>query len=74
MTHNLKIITPKDFINPKKPWPQIECLQDICRVNGYKLKERFAIYDKFINKTEFISNKIKKIIDKLILNDNRTVF
>lgn len=64
----------KDYINPKKPWPQIEYLKKICEVNGYKLKERFPIYDKYINKTEFISNKVKKIIDNIIINDNRTDF
>ena len=64
----------KDYINPKKPWPQIEHLKKICEGNSYRLKERFPIYDKFINKTEFISNKIKKIIDNIVLNDNRTDF
>ena len=64
----------KDFINPKKPWPQIEHLKKICEVNGYELKERFPIYDKFIKKTEFISNKVKKIIDYISINDNRTEF
>ncbi len=62
----------KDFINPKKPWPQITYLKKICEINGYTLKERFPIYDKFINKTEFRSNKIKKIIDIININDNRT--
>ncbi len=64
----------KDYINPKKPWPQIEHLKKVCEENGYTLKERFPIYDKFINKTEFISNNIKKIIDNIIINDNRTDF
>jgi len=64
----------KDFINPKNPWPQIEHLKKICKMNGYTLKERFPIYDKFISKTEFISNKVKKIIDNININDNRTGF
>jgi FO synthase subunit 1 len=63
-----------DLINPKKPWPQIEYLKEVCKVNGYTLKERFPIYDKFINKTEFISNKVKNIIDNIDINDNRTDF
>ncbi|MFX0071030.1 MAG: 7,8-didemethyl-8-hydroxy-5-deazariboflavin synthase subunit CofG [Candidatus Hermodarchaeota archaeon] len=53
----------KDYINPKKPWPQIDYLERICKQEGYILKERLPIYDKFIKKSEFMSENIKKRID-----------
>jgi FO synthase subunit 1 len=55
----------KDYINPKNPWPQIEKLNQICERRGYKLKERLPIYDKYIEKTEFLSETIKKKIDSI---------
>ena len=49
-----------DYINPSQPWPNIEELRQICSYNGFQLKERLPIYDKFINKEGFISENIKK--------------
>lgn len=51
-----------DHINPEHFWPQIDHLTKICKQNGFVLKERLPIYDKFINKSEFTSENIKKII------------
>ena len=49
-----------DFINPRNPWPQIEELSKICSNNGFQLRERLPVYDKFIKKEGFISENIKK--------------
>ncbi len=57
-----------DYINPDHLWPQINHLKTICRNLGYKLKERLPIYEKFIQKSEFCSVNIKKIIDNINLN------
>ncbi|MFX1463778.1 MAG: 7,8-didemethyl-8-hydroxy-5-deazariboflavin synthase subunit CofG [Promethearchaeota archaeon] len=57
-----------DYINPENKWPQIDDLKKICIDNGYFLKERLPIYDKFINKEGFCSENIKKIIDNINLN------
>jgi len=51
-----------DFINPGKPWPQIEQLSKICSINGFQLRERLPVYDKFIKKEGFIPENIKKKI------------
>lgn len=56
-----------DFINPKNKWPQIGFLTRICENIGYKLKERLPVYPKFINKSSFLSNKIKKVVNKYSL-------
>ena len=49
-----------DFINPGNPWPQIEDLNKICSNNGFQLRERLPVYDKFIKKEGYISENIKK--------------
>jgi FO synthase subunit 1 len=56
-----------DYINPKFSWPQIDYLKNICNNEGYILKERLPIYNKFINKTEFCPKNIKKTIDNIII-------
>ncbi|MFX1572154.1 MAG: 7,8-didemethyl-8-hydroxy-5-deazariboflavin synthase subunit CofG [Promethearchaeota archaeon] len=57
-----------DYINPEREWPQIDKLTQICENKGYKLKERLPIYEKFINKSEFCDENIKKTIDNINLN------
>ena len=54
-----------DYINPSKPWPMIEELDQICSRSGFHLKERLPIYDKFINKEGFISENIKKKLQSI---------
>jgi FO synthase subunit 1 len=54
-----------DYINPNHPWPQIEYLTKICKKEGYELKERLPIYDKFIKKDGFCSEKIKSVIKNI---------
>ncbi len=54
-----------DYINPHHKWPQIDHLSRICEKQGYLLKERLPIYDKFINDKEFCSETIKKTINNI---------
>jgi len=54
-----------DYINPNHPWPQVEYLTKICKKEGYELKERLPIYEKFIKKDGFCSEKIRSIIKKI---------
>ena len=55
-----------DYINPEKKWPLIDELKSICKTQGYILKERLPIYDKYIQRKGFCSEKIKKTIDNII--------
>ncbi len=55
-----------DYINPTHPWPQIDYLTKICKKEGYELKERLPIYEKFIRKEGFCSKKIKAVINKIM--------
>ncbi len=52
-----------DYINPNNEWPQIEHLEKMCNQQGFELKERLPIYKKYINKSEFFSDNIKKVIN-----------
>jgi FO synthase subunit 1 len=54
-----------DYINPKKDWPQIDELNKVCESQGYLLKERLPIYNKYIQRQGFCSENIKKTIDNI---------
>ncbi|MDR3223255.1 MAG: 7,8-didemethyl-8-hydroxy-5-deazariboflavin synthase subunit CofG [Methanobrevibacter sp.] len=47
----------KDYVNPDCKWPQINELQKFSMELGFKLKERLAIYDKYINE-EYLNQKL----------------
>ncbi|MDR0912056.1 MAG: 7,8-didemethyl-8-hydroxy-5-deazariboflavin synthase subunit CofG [Methanobrevibacter sp.] len=47
-----------DYVNPEAEWPKIEELKILTNDAGFKLNERLAIYDKYIN-NEFLDEKIK---------------
>jgi len=53
----------RDEINPYKPWPEIEHLKKVCKAEGFELKERLPIYDKFIRKKNFISSQINNVME-----------
>lgn len=58
----------KDYVNPEAPWPEIEYMDNLTRDTGLDLKERLAIYDKYINNdflNEDILNKTIKLKNKL---------
>ncbi|MGN1363036.1 MAG: 7,8-didemethyl-8-hydroxy-5-deazariboflavin synthase subunit CofG [Methanobrevibacter sp.] len=43
-----------DYVNKTSPWPTLDHLNEITEDAGYQLKERLAVYDKYINK-EYLS-------------------
>ncbi len=58
----------KDYVNPEAPWPEIERMRNLTLDAGFKLKERLAIYDKYINNdylNENILNKTLKLKNEL---------
>lgn len=54
-----------DYINPEYSWPTIDFLEKICKSNGYELKERLPIYEKYIYKKEFCPENIRKTINNI---------
>ena len=47
----------EDYVNPSSPWPTLEKLEKLTNDAGYELKERLAIYEKYINE-KYIENPI----------------
>jgi len=41
-------VTP-DYINPRHPWPHLVELAAACRANGFTLRPRPPIYDRYVN-------------------------
>ncbi|MFX0105169.1 MAG: 7,8-didemethyl-8-hydroxy-5-deazariboflavin synthase subunit CofG [Candidatus Hodarchaeota archaeon] len=54
-----------DYINPENKWPQIDDLNKICETLGFKLKERLPIYNRYIQRSDYCPENIKKIIDNI---------
>lgn len=64
----------KDYVNPEAPWPEIDHMNDLTNDAGFVLKERLAVYDKYINNdflNEDILNKTLKL--KMDLNKDITL-
>ncbi|MDL2271125.1 7,8-didemethyl-8-hydroxy-5-deazariboflavin synthase subunit CofG, partial [Methanobrevibacter sp. OttesenSCG-928-I08] len=55
----------QDYVNPTSPWPSIEHLERLTINAGYVLKERLAIYEKYIN-NEWLNEDLLKKINQLI--------
>lgn len=45
----------EDYVNPSSPWPTLDHLEKLTDDAGLKLKERLAIYKKYINE-EYLEN------------------
>lgn len=59
----------EDYVNPSSPWPTLDHLEKLTNDAGLKLKERLAIYKKYIN-SEYLENpellkKAQKLQDKI---------
>ncbi|MCL2686986.1 MAG: 7,8-didemethyl-8-hydroxy-5-deazariboflavin synthase subunit CofG [Methanobrevibacter sp.] len=58
----------KDYVNPEAHWPEIDYMRNLTKDAGFELKERLAIYDKYINNnylSENVLNKTLKLKDSL---------
>ncbi|QFZ23334.1 bifunctional FO biosynthesis protein CofGH [Saccharothrix syringae] len=40
-------VTP-DHVNPERPWPQVDALAEHTRAAGYELRERLAVYPRYV--------------------------
>ena len=39
----------KDFINPERPWPQLDALAKACAAKGLTLQERLTVYPSYLS-------------------------
>ncbi|WP_282505039.1 bifunctional FO biosynthesis protein CofGH [Streptomyces rhizoryzae] len=44
-------LTP-DHVNPERPWPQIDALAEHSAAEGFRLRERLAVYPEFVRRGE----------------------
>jgi len=61
-----------DYINPEKDWPNIDYLRSQLEKAGYFLRERLPVYDKFLDKPDFIMKEVLDII-KEIYNSSKFI-
>src|SRR6266853_2049160 len=55
-------LTP-DFINPEKPWPHLEQLQQRTEAKGLALKQRLPVYPEFMAQAAAHSNELAQRLD-----------
>jgi FO synthase len=48
----------RDFINPEKPWPQIDQLAERTSRAGLELRERLNVYPEFVARNEFFHEQV----------------
>lgn len=54
-------VTP-DFINPEQPWPHLLGLRDACRALGFELEPRLAIYDRYLQSTNWLDASLRELV------------
>jgi FO synthase len=51
-------LTP-DYVNPEAPWPHVAALAAACDAAGYRLRERLAIYPRYIDRPGFLAPALR---------------
>jgi len=57
----------KDYVNPEAPWPHLDRLGEQCARAGFRLGERLAIYNEYINDEWLdpaVATKVRAIWDR----------
>jgi FO synthase len=55
----------QDYINPEAPWPHVEALAAECRGAGFTLRERLAIYPRYIEEPGFLADGLRGLTTTL---------
>ena len=50
----------EDYVNPTSPWPTLDHLKNLTNNAGFNLKERLAVYKKYINSDYLDENVLPK--------------
>jgi len=58
-------LTP-DHINPERPWPALGELRRRTEAAGHALRERLAIYPEFATRPDFIDERLRERVGRLI--------
>jgi FO synthase len=49
----------RDYINPEAPWPHVEALAAECRGAGFALRERLAVYPRYVEEPGFLPDGLR---------------
>lgn len=55
----------QDYINPEAPWPHVEALAAECQSRGFALRERLAIYPRYIEAPGFLPDRLRGLTASL---------
>ena len=55
----------KDYVNPEAAWPHLDTLAQTCREEGFRLCERLAIYQEYINRPGFLPPALRPRTEEL---------
>jgi len=58
-------LTP-DHINPERPWPALGELRRRTEAAGHALRERLAIYPEFASRPDFVDERLRERVGRLI--------
>ncbi|HET7340529.1 MAG TPA: 7,8-didemethyl-8-hydroxy-5-deazariboflavin synthase CofG [Methylomirabilota bacterium] len=58
-------LTP-DHINPEKPWPGLRALRAATEGEGFRLRERLAIYPEYATRAEFLDEGLRARVRALV--------
>lgn len=51
----------RDYVNPEAAWPHVDALAETCRLAGFTLRERLAIYDEYIDRPDFLPAPLRPV-------------
>jgi FO synthase len=51
-----------DYINPEKPWPQVQTLAALAQSRGFQLRERLAVYPEYAIRQEWFSTTVWQLL------------
>jgi FO synthase len=55
----------QDYINPEAPWPHLEALATECQDAGFSLRERLAIYPRYLEELGFLPDRLRGLTTTL---------
>jgi FO synthase len=55
----------RDYINPEAPWPHVERLGELCAGEGFTLRERLAVYPRYVDRPGFLAERLRLRVQAL---------
>ena len=54
-----------DFINPERPWPDLDLMAGMCQESGYPLRERLTVYPEYALDPEWVDPGVMPYVKAL---------